>query len=218
MDKRGFQCRERHDQPPETKGGCRAECHGWLLGARGRSQRREYWTSINLRYEIKAMPTTVREPLPTSTTKSSCQRLCGNLTVPYPFGIGSASGCYKNPTFEIICNTLYGSPKPFLPGPNSTEVFHISETQLWVKTSVATLCSASKFAVSTLSFSFWYPYSLASDTNELYVIGCNAVGNITGSGTSSLCLSECVSEEDVDPSCGSRHGCSQTPVSADLNP
>nr|POE89565.1 wall-associated receptor kinase-like 2 [Quercus suber] len=46
---------------------------------------------------------------------SSCSgaaAVCGNLTIPYPFGI--EPGCYVDDWFAIGCNHTLGSPKPFL--------------------------------------------------------------------------------------------------------
>ncbi|XP_060672697.1 wall-associated receptor kinase-like 10 [Ziziphus jujuba] len=35
------------------------------------------------------------------TAKSGCQKQCGNVSIPYPFGIGS--GCFLNEWFEVLC-------------------------------------------------------------------------------------------------------------------
>ncbi|XP_050261097.1 wall-associated receptor kinase-like 3 isoform X1 [Quercus robur] len=46
---------------------------------------------------------------------SSCSgaaAVCGNVTIPYPFGI--EPGCYIDDWFAIGCNKTLGSPKPFL--------------------------------------------------------------------------------------------------------
>ncbi|KAK6779858.1 hypothetical protein RDI58_022042 [Solanum bulbocastanum] len=41
-----------------------------------------------------------------NVTKPGCLKKCGNLTVPYPLGIGLGLGCTIDPSFEIGCNTL----------------------------------------------------------------------------------------------------------------
>ncbi|XP_023897165.1 wall-associated receptor kinase-like 17 [Quercus suber] len=46
---------------------------------------------------------------------SSCSgaaAVCGNVTIPYPFGI--EPGCFFDDSFAIYCNNTLGSPKPFL--------------------------------------------------------------------------------------------------------
>ncbi|KAG2711410.1 hypothetical protein I3760_04G075600 [Carya illinoinensis] len=52
-----------------------------------------------------------------NVTNRSCQEYCGNVSIPYPFGI--ENGCYVDDWFEIVCrssNDSYdlGFPKPFL--------------------------------------------------------------------------------------------------------
>ncbi|KAL0016203.1 hypothetical protein SO802_003272 [Lithocarpus litseifolius] len=37
-----------------------------------------------------------------SMAKPSCESRCGNLEIPYPFGIGP--DCYMDKSFEIVCN------------------------------------------------------------------------------------------------------------------
>lgn len=55
-------------------------------------------------------------------TKPGCPSKCGNLTVGYPFGIGS--GCGINEWFEFVCtDASFGPPQPLLKG---TEVSYVS--------------------------------------------------------------------------------------------
>ncbi|KAH6835266.1 hypothetical protein C2S53_012430 [Perilla frutescens var. hirtella] len=41
-----------------------------------------------------------------------CPQKCGNLTIPFPFGM--ESNCYFDDSFHIICNSSFKPPKPFL--------------------------------------------------------------------------------------------------------
>ncbi|GJZ30105.1 zinc finger, CCHC-type containing protein [Tanacetum coccineum] len=43
--------------------------------------------------------------------KLGCNSRCGNLIVPYPFGVGDNSECYINEGFGIYCNTSVYPPK-----------------------------------------------------------------------------------------------------------
>ena len=44
--------------------------------------------------------------------KPACSSSCGNLEIPYPFGIGP--GCYMDKLFEVVCNGTGSSAKAFL--------------------------------------------------------------------------------------------------------
>ncbi|CAK9139995.1 unnamed protein product [Ilex paraguariensis] len=113
-------------------------------------------------------------------TKPRCQRQCGNITVPYPFGIGT--GCAIDSWLEINCNTSFNPPKPFIGG---VEVRDISDSQVRITNVVANKCY-DRLGALTHEYIAWTnllsssPYSF-SDANKFTVIGCDDLALITGS-------------------------------------
>ena len=57
--------------------------------------------------------------------KPNCSDRCGNVSIPYPFGI--EAGCYMNKWFRVTCDnkTIDGDPKPFITS-ISLELLHVS--------------------------------------------------------------------------------------------
>ncbi|KAI3938718.1 hypothetical protein MKW92_047725, partial [Papaver armeniacum] len=71
--------------------------------------------------------------------KPGCQSKCGNITIPYPFGL---TGCSYDEDdagklYYIRCNTTYDPPKPFIGLANyDLEILSITETEFRVKNPV----------------------------------------------------------------------------------
>ncbi|CAI9767264.1 unnamed protein product [Fraxinus pennsylvanica] len=166
-----------------------------------------------------------------TSRKPGCESTCGNLQVPYPFGVGIGSNCSMSSDFDIYCNTTYNPPKAYLTRAASPfEVVNISETKIYVKNwrqQQIVACYARKNLGEYVSLEIDYfansPYTL-SDANQLTVFGCDDlaigqhlsndsnVGGTYGAGTS--CAPYCESPV-VSGGMGScpGDGCCQTSLS-----
>ncbi|KAI3973686.1 hypothetical protein MKX01_031106 [Papaver californicum] len=126
--------------------------------------------------------------------KRGCQPKCGNVTIPYPFGIGK--GCSMSHKdgfgntgsidFRITCNASFKPPKPFINANGATlEVLSISDTELRVKNSFTRFeCNDSSapapapVAVTDIDVHAALnlnntPFAVSSTKNNLVAVGCD---------------------------------------------
>ncbi|GKB72876.1 kinase RLK-Pelle-WAK family protein [Tanacetum coccineum] len=115
--------------------------------------------------------------------KPNCKTHCGNIAVPYPFGIGEDSGCSLDKSFYVTCNsTHYDPPKLFI-GSTNIEIYNISDSELRIFTGVSYRCYNRNGDVTNESS--WYYVNLPglftfSIKNMFTVIGCNDLATIIG--------------------------------------
>ncbi|CAH9105270.1 unnamed protein product [Cuscuta epithymum] len=155
----------------------------------------------------------------TNITQPGCPETCGNVTVPYPFGVGP--GCALDPSMQIDCNTTYNPPKPLI-GINVC-VYHISDSQVWISNDVVYQCYNRKGAVISqdwasttwTDFSNYNAYTF-SDENKFTVVGCDDDGTLAGDNLGKMkrftqgCQTFCKNPEDVTAgSCEGTNGCCQ---------
>ncbi|KAH6771536.1 hypothetical protein C2S52_016339 [Perilla frutescens var. hirtella] len=102
-----------------------------------------------------------------SWSKPNCQEKCGNVTIPYPFGIGS--NCSANSSFTITCN----SSKPFLTGINR-EVVNISvHGVVIVNQPVSPMSCTGERRNDSLPMSLaGSPFTISPRYNSFAVLGC----------------------------------------------
>ncbi|KAH7843485.1 hypothetical protein Vadar_017159 [Vaccinium darrowii] len=151
-------------------------------------------------------------------TNGSCSLTCGNLSVPYPFGIGVGLGCSIDPRFDINCSHSFDPPKAFITTSN-VEVLNISQNQVKVRNSVASACydnngneTTSSPGWVTLGDLGGFPYTFSDMANKFTVVGCDDLALISGTfGNKALlsgCMSICFDRSDV----GDRSGYYQTDI------
>ncbi|KAK9741406.1 hypothetical protein RND81_03G103100 [Saponaria officinalis] len=161
----------------------------------------------------------------TITTKPGCPSRCGNLTIPYPFGIGPA--CSLNPFYSLTCNTSFDPHKAFLTNPTSSnyseiprtihELIDISETQFRVRNMVLYNChnpinGINRSEEHGMSLPSDSPFVFSATANKIVVIGCGYYSKFVGQGQKSinLCSSYCNRKEDVIAGhCSGSNGCKE---------
>ncbi|CAM0878372.1 unnamed protein product [Alopecurus aequalis] len=154
----------------------------------------------------------------TAVPSAQCERKCGNVEIPYPFGMDL--NCSLSKRFQINCTVQDGIFKPFR---GSFEVLSISLTQgtTRVLNYIAGVCyntsnqSMELFGRSGYIGSPSSIYQLSDVQNRFTVIGCNALFSISdpnGTHYEGYGAATCRNQSDlVDGSC-SGIGCSQTTI------
>ncbi|GAB2235371.1 hypothetical protein Droror1_Dr00025795 [Drosera rotundifolia] len=185
--------------------------------------------NLTTSYEPKTMITSP------NTIKADCQSHCGNLKVPYPFGIGS--GCALNSTFEIICNSSHNPPLAISLAAASPDVYplvvlNISESELRVQSCIVFTCLDTLELPDNIAFipiivesgPLKYPFPLSPTANKFVAIGgCrdSVLFNLMEQGISGG--SDASSVAECSPSCNNDqggcggNGCCQTAIPRGLS-
>ncbi|XVE67906.1 hypothetical protein DITRI_Ditri09bG0025500 [Diplodiscus trichospermus] len=146
--------------------------------------------------------------------KSGCPSKCGDVTIPYPFGIGGH--CNFSENFYITCDNAFKPSKAFFAGSN-IEVLNISlDGQLRVLPStLAYDCYNSLGAYSNNSYWIWLAWFPVNNIrNKFTAIGCDTYAVIQGFNAeyTTGCLSLCNGISDVINGSCSGIGCCQTAI------
>ncbi|XP_057808157.1 wall-associated receptor kinase 2-like [Salvia miltiorrhiza] len=150
---------------------------------------------------------------PATISKPGCPSKCGNLTVPFPFGVGVDSGCAINSDFELNCTDAFGAPQALN---GNIQFFDISDDRARISNVVARRCydragslTSDNAASSDITGT---PYSY-SPLNKFTVIGCDDFALVNGGGSrnfTSGCVTLCSRADDVINGSCSGIGCCQT--------
>ncbi|CAL5013318.1 unnamed protein product [Urochloa decumbens] len=124
---------------------------------------------------------------------SSCTRRCGNISIPYPFGV--EPGCYHAAGFNLTCNQLENPPKLFL-GDGTVQVLEIfvPDGRVRINSSRVDLTFEGR---NTSVNGTWggglpldWPYFVSESVNRLVVVGCGVQVDLRG-GVDNVLLGSC---------------------------
>ncbi|KAL5730097.1 hypothetical protein ACHQM5_002964 [Ranunculus cassubicifolius] len=108
------------------------------------------------------------------TAKPGCQSKCGNLTIPYPLGIGT--NCSIGSRAELKCDTTFNPPRLFLMSDTDFEVKQILPKEILLNSgSPRTICYDGS-GKNNVSFIYSFLDMYTSPYN--FSIGCNMFGKI----------------------------------------
>ena len=162
---------------------------------------------------------TVEPTTAASLAKPGCPETCGNISIPYPFGIGDGCSIDKQ-WFNLTCNRSSNPPKLSMTGYDFREIS--VEGQARVDTFLASDCYNSSGHMNDY-YSWMYldesgPYTFSNTRNKFTALGCDTEAYITGylwnsdSNFTSGCVSFCSDEETVANGTCSGIGCCQTSI------
>ncbi|KAD7477979.1 hypothetical protein E3N88_01115 [Mikania micrantha] len=146
--------------------------------------------------------------------KPNCPTACGNITVPYPFGMGTDCSL-DDISFNLTCNTSnHDSPKLFI-GNGNLEIYNISDSEVRIFTIVSNRCyNQTGYRVGYTSYTnigkrkaFTF-----STKNKFTVVGCDDFALISGRDDAYFaggCYGLCREEVDVADGECSGIGCCQ---------
>ncbi|KAF8769485.1 hypothetical protein HU200_006519 [Digitaria exilis] len=151
--------------------------------------------------------------LPAVGLQANCTTTCGDVVVPYPFGI--TDGCYL-PGFNLTCDTTHTPPRLFL-GNGVLQVVFISIENSTVRVLSPNIPIPETLRDEYVANSTWGghqwglsvegPYVLSDEYNEFIVLGCQLWTELMMTDVlnrehlMSTCWSFCGTRDDLDTEC-----------------
>ncbi|CAL5026420.1 unnamed protein product [Urochloa decumbens] len=146
-----------------------------------------------------------------------CQRKCGDVEIPYPFGIGleCSMGLYFNVSCEVrdgISKAIFGNGELL-----SISLIHSTIRVLNVVSSYCYNTSSCRMEKDFRMFNLrGTPYLFSDVHNKFIAIGCDTLGYIGNAGNSSVyqsgCVSTCRNQLDLSDGSCTGMGCCQTAI------
>ncbi|KAF8406764.1 hypothetical protein HHK36_008856 [Tetracentron sinense] len=158
-----------------------------------------------------------------SSSEAVCPERCGNIQIPYPFGIGDRN-CFKDPGHELMCDESFIPPLLLLGPGSNIPVLNISlQGQVTITLWVAYDCYT-KSGLSSNKFNQQIAlgdiYSFSDTQNKFTAIGCDTyafMSDPNGEVFQSGCISLCGNTVNVIEGSCSGIGCCQTAIPKGLH-
>lgn len=159
-----------------------------------------------------------------TTPRPGCPSKCGDVEIPYPFGIGDDCSWPGMDDFTITCNHSFNPPRPYT---GNIEVINISVDtgEMRVFTVVSYICYNSTNTMESGQENTWSLVAsfLISPTKNIFTaIGCSTLAFLNGgadwnyfTGCITYCVSLNASALDGDKCTGL--GCCQTSIPGNLS-
>ncbi|KAL1531910.1 non-specific serine/threonine protein kinase [Salvia divinorum] len=153
--------------------------------------------------------------LASSVSKPGCPETCGNVTIPYPFGIGSK--CSANSSFTVICKKSTGNSStmvPFLSTINLEVVNVYIQGVVIVNLPVSPMnCSEGQRRESLPISLTGSSFTVSAHYNRLVVLGCKTAVWFRKNGTRvGGCLAMCDDANSTDVISCNGINCCQTSI------
>ncbi|PQP98903.1 wall-associated receptor kinase 2 [Prunus yedoensis var. nudiflora] len=132
--------------------------------------------------------------------KPNCTAKCGNIEIPYPFGIGH--GCYFGPQFEITCN---GSNPQLMESRVYVTDISLEDGELQTMQLIQRDCYDSQGKPNDTEdqskggLSVTPPYTISGAKNILVAVGCDTNAQLVGSRDNQTYTTGCISKCDNNP-------------------
>ncbi|XBI81117.1 hypothetical protein VPH35_090103 [Triticum aestivum] len=149
---------------------------------------------------------------------SDCPTACGQVDVPYPFGINSL--CTMGSEFRLDCVNSSGRMMLYADAYEVTRI-SLSLSKVWLSMPISYLCIDTASGIRTYQHAAnlsGTPFSFSEDDNKFFVIGCNTVAYVIQDDSSVRgCISRCLPEERLNNGSCSGYGCCRMDIRRNMS-